>query len=794
MHRVRRMILLLLPVIAATARAQQLPYRDPSLPIERRVSDLLTRMTLDEKVAQMLCLWGEKKLIIDTSGRFNSASAPRWFRVGIGRIERPQDDHDARGEAEFVNAIQRWVRDSTRLGIPVLFNEEALHGLEAAGATSFPQAIALASTWNTDLVQRVFTAAAAEARARGVGQVLAPVVDIAREPRWGRLEETYGEDPYLTARMGVAAVRGFQGTDSLIGPQHVFATLKHMTGHSQPESGTNVGPASIGERTLRDMFLYPFEVAIKEGGARSVMPSYNEIDGIPSHANRWMLRDVLRGEWGFDGTIVSDWFAIQQLIDRHHVARDSAEAARRALDAGVDIELPDPGPYATLVDQVQRRAVSVAAIDAAVRRLLRAKFMLGLFEHPFVDVAAAERVSGAESTRPLALEAARQAIVLLKNDGNLLPLRAGAYSRIAVIGPHAAEVLLGGYSGTPPHVVSIPDGIKAKLQGAGTVQYAEGVRITEDSVFTREPQPHSGGTLSKFRSGADRVVPADSASNARRISEAVALARQSDLVILALGDNEQTAREAYAEEHLGDRSSLALPGMQEALALQIAATGKPVVLLLINGRPASIPDLVAKIPAILEGWYLGQETGTAVADVLFGDVNPGGKMPVTVARDVGQLPVFYNYKPTARRGYVLDTIAPLFPFGFGLSYTTFVYSNLRLTTTHIQPTGTTSVTVDVRNTGARKGDEVVQLYIRDEVSAAARPVKELRGFQRITLDPGETRTVRFDISPDQLSYHGLDMKRVVEPGEFQLMIGGSSVDVQSIALTVDPVTVVPRRR
>src|SRR6266550_536967 len=297
MHRVRRMILLLLPVIAATVRAQQLPYRDPRLPIERRVSDLLARMTLDEKVAQMLCLWGEKKLITDTSGRFNSASAPRWFRVGIGRIERPQDDHDARGEAEFVNAIQRWVRDSTRLGIPVLFNEEALHGLEAAGA--------------------------AEARARGVGQVLAPVVDIAREPRWGRLEETYGEDPYLTARMGVAAVRGFQGTDSLIGPQHVFATLKHMTGHSQPESGTNVGPASIGERTLRDMFLYPFEVAIKQAGARSVMPSYNEIDGIPSHANRWMLHDVLRGEWGFDGTIVSDWFAIQQLIDRHHVARDS---------------------------------------------------------------------------------------------------------------------------------------------------------------------------------------------------------------------------------------------------------------------------------------------------------------------------------------------------------------------------------------------------------------------------------------------------------------------------------------
>jgi beta-glucosidase len=776
---------LLILLVASPARAQQPAYRDPRLPIERRISDLMARMTLEEKVAQMLCLWDQKKLITDAAGHFSSVAAPQWFRVGIGRIERPQDGHDARGEAEFVNAIQRWVRDSTPLGIPVMFNEEALHGLEAAGATSFPEAIALASTWNADLVQRVFTAAAAEARARGVGQVLAPVVDVAREPRWGRFEETYGEDPFLVARMGVAAVRGFQGTDSVIGPQHVFATLKHMTGHSQPESGTNIGPASIGERTLRDVFLYPFEVAIREAGARSVMPSYNEVDGIPSHANRWMLHDVLRGEWGFDGTIVSDWFAIDQLIERHHVAADQAEAARRALDAGVDIELPDPVAYTTLVDQVRRKQVRMQAIDAAVRRLLRAKFQLGLFENPFADGAAAERISGAESTRPLALEAARQAIILLKNDNNLLPLRTGAYSHVAVVGPHAGEVLLGGYAGVPLHVVSILDGIKVRLGDGAAVEYAEGVRITEDSVFTKEPQPHIGGARSKFRNEADRVVVPDSASNARRMADAVALARRSDLVILVLGDNEQTAREAYADDHLGDRASLGLPGEQEALALQIAATGKPVVLMLINGRSLSIPNVVPKIPAILEGWYLGQETGTAVADVLFGDVNPGGKLPVAVARDVGQLPVFYNHKPTARRGYVLDSIAPLFPFGFGLSYTTFAYSNLRLSASHMPPTGTTTVMVDVRNTGARTGDEVVQMYIRDEVSLATRPVKELRGFQRITLAPGETRTVAFEIRPDLLAYHGLNMKRVVEPGEFQIMVGGNSVDLESIALTVD---------
>jgi beta-glucosidase len=775
---------LVVTALPSAAVGQRPAYRDASLPIERRITDLLSRMTLEEKVAQMMCLWDQKKLITTADGRFDAARAPRWFRVGIGRIERPQDGHDARGEAEFVNAIQRWVRDSTRLGIPVMFNEEALHGLEAAGATSFPQAIALASTWNTDLVQRVFTATAAEARARGVHQVLAPVVDIAREPRWGRFEETYGEDPYLVARMGVAAVRGFQGTDSVIGAGHVFATLKHMTGHGQPESGTNVGPASVGERTLRDMFLYPFETAIKEAGAKSVMASYNEVDGIPSHVNRWMLHDVLRTEWGFDGTVVSDWFAIQQLIDRHHVASDPAEAARRALNATVDIELPDPAAYATLVDQVKAKKVSMQAIDGAVRRLLRPKFMLGLFENPFVDVAAAERISGAESTRPLALEAAQQAMILLRNEGGLLPLRAGAHGRIAVIGPHAGEVLLGGYAGVPLHAVSILEGIRTRVAESATVEYAEGVRITEDSVFTSEPQPHMGGARSKFRNGADRVIATDSSSNARRIADAVALAQRSDLVVLVLGDNEQTAREAYENNHLGDRASLGLPGEQDALALRIAATGKPVVLVLINGRPASIPDLTTRIPAIVEGWYLGQETGTAVAKVLFGDVNPGGKLPVTVARDVGQVPVFYNYKPSARRGYVLDTIAPLFPFGFGLSYTTFAYSNLRLSASQIATNGRTRVMVDVRNTGSRAGDEVVQLYIRDEVSSATRPVKELRGFQRVSLAPGETRTVSFDVGPEHLSYHGADMRRVVEPGTFQLMVGGNSADLRSVSLVV----------
>jgi beta-glucosidase len=780
-------------LVAPAAVAQQVvppdaPYRDATLPVEDRVEDLLGRMTLEEKVAQMVSLWQSKATFTDSAtGDFDPRSASPWFRTGVGRIERTSEGHDARGHAEYNNAIQRWVRDSTRLGIPMLFHEEALHGLVGEQATSFPQAIALASTWNPELVERVFRTTAAEARARGTHQVLAPVVDIVRDPRWGRFEETYGEDPFLTARLGVAAVRGFQGRGSTIGARSVLATLKHMTGHGQPESGTNVGPASPGERTLRDDFLHPFEVAIQQGGARSVMPSYNELDGVPSHVNAWMLRDVLRGEWGFDGTIVSDWFAIRELLTRHSLAESVEEAARRALRAGVDLELPEVDGYGTLVEQVRSGAVAEAELDAALRRLLRPKFELGLFENPFVDPDTADAVSGSADARGLALEAARQALILLKNDDGALPLRQEGLSRVAVIGPHASEVLTGGYSGVPRTSVSILEGLRTRLDAGATVSYAEGVRLTEDSVFTPEPQPHEGGVRSGARWGADLVVQPDATSDEARMTEAETLARSSDLVVLVLGDNEMTAREAYAENHLGDRASLDLPGRQGELARRVVETGTKVVLVLIHGRPLAIPDLVASVPAVLDGWYLGQETGTAVAEALFGDTNPGGKLTVTVPRSVGQVPVFYDHKPSARRGYVLDTTAPLFPFGFGLSYTTFAYANLAVTPSSVEPAGRVRVTVDVTNTGARAGDEVVQLYVRDQVSRATRPVKELRGFERITLEPGERRTVTFDLGPEHLWYHGPDMRRTVEPGAFDVLVGGSSVDLLSAPLTVVPV-------
>ncbi len=768
----------------ADAQGERPLYRDPQAPVAQRVADLLGRMTLEEKVAQMLSLWQGKAAITDAAGRFNPSGAPRWFRVGIGRIERPSDEHGARAEAEFTNAIQRWVRDSTRLGIPILFHEEALHGLQGPEATSFPQAIALASSWNPALVERVMTVVAAEVRARGAQQVLAPVVDIARDPRWGRIEETYGEDPFLAAEMGLAAVRGYQGRDSTVPAPHVIATLKHMTGHGQPEAGMNIGPASLGERAVRGRFLPPFERAVREAGARSVMPSYNEVDGVPSHANTWLLKDVLRGEWGFDGTIVSDWQGINDLVTRHHIARDSAEAAREALAATVDLELPDIQTYHTLVDAVKEGRVQESAIDAAVRRLLRAKFDVGLFENPFVDPAAADSISGAAAHRPLALEAARQSIVLLKNDGNALPLRASALRRVALIGPHASEVLLGGYAGTPRFAVSIRDGLRAKLPRSVTLSYEEGVRLSEDRTFTKEPQPHMSGVRSIERWRSDSVVLGDSLANRARRARAVALARASDVAIVVVGDNEMTSREAWAESHLGDRASLGLPGEQERLVLDILATGTKVILVLINGRPMSIPALAARVPAIVEGWYLGQETGTAMAEVLLGETNPGGKLPLTVARHVGQIPISYDLKPSARRGYLFEDQGPLWPFGFGLSYTTFAYSDVKLSRPSMAVGDSVQLSVTVTNTGKRAGDEVVQLYVHARTSKVTRPLEELRGFRRITLAPGESRRVDFTIGTRELWYVGPAKKWVLEPGTYDLRVGGSSVALKSAALEV----------
>ena len=616
--------------------------------------------------------------------------------------------------------------------------------------------------------------AAAEARARGTHQALTPVVDVAREPRWGRVEETFGEDPHLVARLGVAAVRGFQGDATFTDKRRVAATLKHFAAHGQPESGTNCAPVNVSMRVLRETFLRTFEAAIREAGALSVMPSYNEIDGVPSHANRWLLADVLRGEWDFRGTVVSDYFAVRELNDRaeslgHHVAADAKAAATLAVRAGVNIELPDPDCYPFLTELVREGTVPEALIDERVRPLLRMKFRLRLFDDPYVDPDEAERVVRNPSHRTLALEAARNAITLLKNANTVLPLDPGVTKTIAVIGPNADRVMLGGYSGTPLHSSTLLQAVRERVPAGSVVLHHPGCGITV------------GGSWSQ-----DEVTPSDPEEDRKSIREAAALAATADVVLLAIGDNEQTSREAWAGNHLGDRASLDLVGRQDELVDAIAATGTPIVALLFSGRPASARNVAEKAAAILELWYLGQESGRAVADVVFGDVNPGGKLPITIPRSVGHIPAYYNHKPSARRGYLFESAAPLFAFGYGLSYTTFAFENLRLDRGSIRISESARVSIDVTNTGRTAGDEVVQLYIRDVVSSVTRPVKELKGFRRVSLQPGETRTVTLVITPDCLAHYDIDMNFRVEPGEFLIMVGSSSrdEDLQTVTLVV----------
>jgi beta-glucosidase len=769
----------LLASIPATARPShdQPIYKDPNAPVEQRVEDLLARMTLEEKIAQITCIWNRKQEVLTPSGDFDAAKAKQVFPAGIGQVARPSDirgsgspyEHpfrNARETVTLVNAIQHYAMKDTRLGIPVLFHEEGLHGYVARDATSFPQAIALASSWDPDLLTRVFTIAAREMRARGAQLALAPVVDVGRDPRWGRIEETYGEDPYLVGQLGMAAVRGFQGDSLPLAPGRVFATLKHMTGHGQPESGTNTGPAAVSERTLREDFFPPFAAAINSAHALNVMPSYNEIDGIPSHANYWLLHDILRGEMGFKGSVDSDYEAIEQLVDLHHVEPDLMHAAARALHAGVDFDLPDGAAYAKLPEALAAGLVTQGEIDAAVRRMLTMKFLAGLFENPYADARYAETITGNTEARALAVEAARRTTILLKNDGTL-PLHADAIKTLAVIGPNAAVAQLDGYSNVPAHTVSVLDGIKAKVGSRTRIVTAEGVRLTDQGDWY-----------------SDDVVLANRDDNLARIKEAVSVAQGADEIVLVLGGSGATSREGWAKNHLGDRAELGLVAQQNELAQAMFALGKPVVVVLINGPPLSIPEVAAKTNALVEGWYPGQEGGTALADILFGDANPGGKLPVTVARSVGQLPMFYNQKPSAHRGYLFDSKDPLFPFGFGLSYTTFDISPPHMSAATINADGTVTVSVDVRNTGKVAGDEVVQLYVHEMVSSVTRPVKELKGFRRVTLTPGQATTVQFTLDRSTFALWDEHMKHVVEPGQFEIMVGADSVDLKKVMLEV----------
>lgn len=747
-------------------------YKDKGASIEERVEDLMSRMTLEEKVAQLCGVWKESSSFLDDNIHIMPDKAIECFPHGIGQIARAFEGLSAIEMAERTNEIQKHFIENTRLGIPVLYHEECLHGVMEYDAISFPHPIAMAGTFNPDLVKKMYEYTAKDARSRGARQALTPVLDIARDPRWGRVEETFGEDPYLTSRMALASVEGFQGDVSgYLQDDKVIATLKHFAAHGDPEGGMNAGPANFSERIMREQFLYPFKVAIEQGNALSIMASYNEIDGVPSHVSKWLLQDVLRGEFGFKGFVVSDYYALEQLQERHRVVEDRRGAAKMAIEAGVDIELPEPTVYPHLIDLVNEGKVDVLYIDRAVKNLLHYKFFSGLFDNPYVDENKALSVSEDAEAKKLTYDLASESIILLKNNNNILPLNNLNGKKVAVIGPNADYQAIGGYSNPNKNFKTILTGIKHSLNGKAEVLYAKGCGITTDegSWFVDE--------VVRTSEDEDRIL----------IKEALGLADQSDVIVLCVGGNEQTSREAWVEEHLGDRTNLELVGLQNELFEQLHKLGKPIVVILSHGRPLSITNFEEKADAILDCWYLGQETGNVVTDALLGIINPSAKLPISVPRSAGHLPVFYNHKPTARRGYLFDDVSPLYHFGYGLSYSSFEFSNLTLSDDVVKLNDSITVWVKVTNTSSIKGAEVVQVYVRDLVSSVSRPVKELKAFKKIALEAGETRIVNIELNNEAFEFYDINMNFIVEPGEFEIMVGNSSrdEDLLKVNLTIN---------
>jgi beta-glucosidase len=758
---------------SVSSKKKSITYKDASLPVRERVKDLLRRMTIEEKTAQLMGLWVGGVEDFNPEIFDDQAKAKEIFGKGCHSIH--PSNIGVKATVEIRNRIQKYLVEETRLGIPAIFVDEGQHGMMRPESTVFPQAIGLACSWDVDLFEKVYGVVAYEMRSRGAHHALTPVIDTCRDPRWGRVEETYGEDPYLNGMLSCAAVKGLQGTvTGKVAKKNVAATLKHFTGHGQSEGGQNQGPANYSERVLRDYHMAQFKMCIDKVKPVSVMPSYNEVDGIPSHANKWLLKDVLRKEWGYKGMIVSDYYGVEQLFNKHMVAEDAKEATIIGFNAGVQYEFPQANLYKMLPKLVKEGKVSIRDIDKAVEQALTMKFELGLFENPYVDLQNAIKVSKLPEHRETALKAAHESIVLLKND-NLLPLKKGKYKKIAVIGPCAKGLYFGGYAGEPYRKVNLLDGIKAKA-GAGTeVLFAQGCKLTTNT------------SISYFNWKLDEIKFASRKENLKLISEAVKTATKADLIILAIGENEHLCREAWAKTHIGDNMTLDLFGEQKELAEAITGLGKPVVVYLMNGRPLSINELVKKVPVVIEGWYMGQETGTAAADIIFGNVNPSGKLSITIPKSAGQLPMYYNHKPSAQfMDYISQDINPLFHFGYGLSCTKFKYGIPHLDKKIIRKGDTAKVSVEVTNTGKVAGDEIVQMYIRDIVSSVTRPVKELKGFRRITLNPGEKKKVIFEVGTEALAFHNVDIKYVVESGRFEVMVGSSSrdEDLQKVELVV----------
>lgn len=750
-------------------------YRDATLSIPRRVAALLGQMSLDEKLAQMYAYWMFD--LLDGDHQLSWDKIKSLLSNGIGQITRAggASAFDPLSSAKAVNAMQHYLASETRLGIPAIVHEECCLGYMALGGTVFPQMLGLASTFRPELAQQMTAEIRTQMRAVGAHQGLSPVLDVARDARWGRVEETFGEDPTLISQFGVAYIRGLQGESLRSGG--VMATGKHFIGHSLTQGGQNCAPAHIGKRELWDVVLAPFQAAIRDAGLHSMMNSYPEIDGEVVAASRAILTDLLRNQLGFDGLVVSDYEAVLMLHTYHRIAPDRTTASALALDAGIDVELPAPACYREgLREALESGRVSLEAIDVAVSRHLQKKFELGLFEDPYVDEGRVLEVFDTPTQRDLARRIAGQSMVLLTNNG-FLPLRKDV-SRLAVIGPNADDWrnLLGDYAYTSmrEYMLSIARPGSA-LKGADPEAInAHAVKVPTILDAIREAVPAAQVLYAR---GCD-VMSEDRSG----FHDAVHAANEAEAVVLVLGDRSGLVPSCSTGE-TRDSVDLRLPGVQRELAMAVLDTGKPVVIVLVNGRPLAIPDLVSRADAVLEAWLPGEAGGPAVAGILFGDENPGGKLPLTFPRHVGQLPIFYNQKPSGGKSYwyvdyVTEASSPLFPFGHGLSYTTFAYSDFSITPKSCGAGETVDIKVSVKNTGSCAGDEVVQLYVRDEFASLPRPVKELKGFVRLGLQPGESRKVTFHLPANQLAFYDQDMNLVVESGAILVMVGSSSADIR----------------
>lgn len=757
-------------------QAQQLPYKNSTLPIEKRVSDLLGRMTVEEKVGQLSKLLGwdmysksGKKVTISNKLRkavkeqhigllWATLRADPWTQKtllnGLSPVEA----------ARATNAIQRYMVDSTRLGIPLLLSEEAPHGHMAIGATVFPTAIGQASTWSPQLIQDMASTIAMETYAVGGKNGYGPVLDLARDPRWSRTEETYGEDPYLIGQMGSAMIRGFQG-EKLGERDKIIGTLKHFVAYAAPDGGHNGESVSFGERSLRQYFLPPFERAVKSG-AGSVMTAYNSIDGIPCSANSWLLNDILRKDWGFTGFVVSDLLSISGLNGGHATAATAEEAASQSIHAGLDVDLSGTGYGSNLLKAVQQGLVEPAVLDTAVARVLRMKFNLGLFDHPYVDEKMVAQKVATTQNKTVARQVARESIVLLKNDQHILPL-SKSLKRIAVIGPNADNPYnqLGDYTAPQADgkVQTLLTGIRAAVDKNTKIDYVKGCAIRDTSNSD--------------------------------IAAAVAAAKQADAVVLVLGGSSardfKTSYQATGAANVDpntvsdmesgegfDRVSLDMMGDQIKLLKAIQATGKPLVLVTIMGRPLNLNWAADNVPAIVNAWYPGQEGGLAVADVLFGDYNPAGRLPISVPRSVGQLPVHYNHTKPKHHDYVEMSAKPLYAFGYGLSYSSFDYSNLQVSLKEAEHDFACTVSFDVVNNGKLAGDEVAQLYVVDEVSSVVTPVMQLKRFERKNIAAGKKERYSFQLTKEDLKLWSPSKVWKTEKGKFKFLVGASSDDIR----------------